>query len=65
MAENKIQITIEAIDKAKGALTDLSNSLRGIGDQAKGAGGRLLVTTETVRLLYEPIKGQKEAGKFN
>ncbi len=36
MPENKVQITIEAIDKAKDALTGLAKDLKGIGDAGKG-----------------------------
>jgi hypothetical protein len=38
MAETKIQITIEAIDKAKGALTDLADSLKNIQTKTKEVG---------------------------
>jgi hypothetical protein len=36
VAENKVQITIEAIDKAKEALTNLADGLKGIQDQTRG-----------------------------
>jgi len=38
MPEEKVQITIEAIDKAKAALTDLANNLKGISDRARTTG---------------------------
>jgi hypothetical protein len=38
MVENKVQITIEAIDKAKAVLTDLAKEINRAGDQAKSTG---------------------------
>ena len=38
MAENKVQITIEAVDKAKDILTNLAKDLKGVEGQSKSTG---------------------------